>query len=158
LNRRKLYLDTSVWNFSFYDKAPEYQAATLEFFDKVRQGFFDIYFSQTVVEEIKPAPQPLRGLMEALVKEVAPQLLPESPEVARLAVLYLEKGVLPPKSVADAYHVAYATVHQMDAVVSWNFRHLASMNRRDRVASVNLDEGHRHPLNLVTPLEVLDND
>jgi hypothetical protein len=158
MKRRKLYLDTSVWNFNFYDKAPEYQAATKEFFAKARQGLFDLYFSQTVLDEIKPAPQPLRAQMEALVVEIAPQLLPAAPEVDRLAALYLEKGVLPPKSDADAFHVAYATVQQMDAVVSWNFRHLANMNRRDKVAAVNLAEGYNHPLNLVTPLEVIGDE
>ena len=34
---KKLYLETSAWNFYFADDAPEKQAATLQFFEQVKQ-------------------------------------------------------------------------------------------------------------------------
>ena len=158
MKRRKLYLDTSVWNFSFYDKAPEYQAATLEFFGKARQGLFELFSSEAVILELGRAPEPLRGQMDALIKEIVPEMLAQSEEVNRLAKVYLKEGVLPQKSEVDALHVAYSTVHQIDILLSWNFRHLANLNRRDRVAAVNLAEGYSHPLNLMTPLEVIGDE
>ena len=44
----------------------------------------------------------------------------------------------------------------MDVLLSWNFRHLANLNKEARFLAVNVEEGYRHPLRLVSPLEVLD--
>lgn len=45
----------------------------------------------------------------------------------RFARLYIASKALPPRSLDDAAHVAYATVYGVDAVVSWNFRHMANI-------------------------------
>ena len=65
---------------------------------------------------------------------------------------------MPKRSEVDAFHVAYATFYQMDALVSWNFRHLANMNRRKRVMELNIEKGYNFPIELVTPLEVLGDE
>jgi len=40
-----------------------------------------------------------------------------------MAALYLERRALPARSTVDALHVAHATLHQMDVLVSFNFKH-----------------------------------
>jgi alanine racemase len=46
----------------------------------------------------------------------------------------------------------------MDILLSWNFKHLANVSREARVVAVNKAEGYRHPLRMVSPLEVEDEE
>ena len=55
-------------------------------------------------------------------------------------------------------HVAYATVCKMDILLSWNFKHLANVNKEARILAVNDGEGYNHSLRLLSPLEVQDED
>jgi predicted nucleic acid-binding protein len=158
MKKLKLYLDTTVWNFAFADDAPMYQKATVEFFGKVRWGAFEILESGTVAEEIEGAPEKRAKQIAALMTEVNPIRLPFVPEIERLAELYLKRQALPKRSRADAFHVAYATFYGVDALLSWNFKHLANLTRRNRLVAVNLEQGYGQALQIVTPLEVLDHE
>ena len=158
MKRLKLYLDTTVWNFAFADDAPQYTEATLEFFKLVRWGRFDIYTSETVLVEVEDAPDKRRRQIAALMGEVRPQRLELHGEVERLAKEYLKKEALPKRSLYDAYHVAYATFHGMDAVLSWNFKHLANINRHRRIVGINAQEGYNKDLQIMTPLEVIGHE
>ncbi len=155
MKRLRLYLDTTIWNFAFAEDAPDYMKDTLEFFGKVRLGLFDLYTSDVVLNELLDAPATRREQVLALSDEVKPQFLANSDEIERLAAVYLAKGVLPQKSVADALHIAHATVHEMDYLLSWNFHHLANVSRRAKVAALNLEEGYRYPMVIYSPLELL---
>jgi hypothetical protein len=68
----KLYLD-SVWNFYFADDAPEKQTATLQFFQQVKQGAYQIFISDVVFEEIAKASSQKRDLLIGLMTEYQPQ-------------------------------------------------------------------------------------
>jgi predicted nucleic acid-binding protein len=52
--------------------------------------------------------------------------LPYSNDVANLANMFLQKGVLPAKAASDAIHIALATIHHVDYLVTWNFKHIAN--------------------------------
>ena len=43
----------------------------------------------------------------------------------------------------------------MDVLLSWNFRHLANINKEAQIQAVNILEGYSKPLRMVTPLEVI---
>jgi predicted nucleic acid-binding protein len=158
MEKLKLYLDTTVWNFAFADDAPAYQTATLEFFQRVRMGLYKVFCSEMVVLEIEATRTARRDLMMKLLREIAPHELEPRVEIEALAAEYIKRKVLSEKSRADAAHVAYATFYEMDALVSWNFRHLANVNRRKRVVALNLEKGYNFPVDLVTPLEVLGDE
>jgi hypothetical protein len=154
MRRLKLYLDTTVWNFYFDDRVPVYQEAAVEFFAKARLGLYDLNASAAVAEELDAAPEPKRGKLLALFEEISPNLLEADAEVKRLAALYLDRRALPARSTLDALHVAHATLHQMDVLVSFNFKHLANIGRRDRITAINLEQGYSHPLNLLPPMQL----
>lgn len=75
--------------------------------------------------------------------------------MANLATRYIEHGIIPAMKAEDALHVAYATVFELDVLVTWNFRHLARARTEALIGSVNVVEGYSKPLRLLTPLEVL---
>ena len=121
-------------------------------------GLYEIFYSEVVVREIEATRTPRRYLMEQLIRNVAPQMLGTNSEIEKLVMEYLDKSVFPKQSRFDAFHVAYATFYQMDALVSWNFRHLSNVNRRKRVMALNIEKGYNFPMDLVTPLEVMGDE
>lgn len=154
MKRLKLYLETSVWNFYFAADAPEKKEVTRQFFEQVQHGEYDIFISDIVFREIIKASEEKRQLLSDLIVTYHPKELEITDEVMRLADLYLQEGVLPQRTIDDARHVAIATIYEMDALISWNLKHLANLKRMERVNGVNLKEGYAKRLELVTPMEV----
>lgn len=72
-----------------------------------------------------------------------------------LAEAYIEAGVLSRSSVEDAQHVAIATLNNLDAVVSWNFKHLVNLRRIKLVNAVNEQMGYKH-IEIISPLEAIN--
>lgn len=82
-------------------------------------------------------------------------LLAAGPEAERLAAIYVQKGLIPGSEPGDAAHLAIATAHGMDYLVTWNCRHLASAAVRRRVSEINAREGHGSPI-ICTPEELME--
>jgi predicted nucleic acid-binding protein len=127
MRRLKLYLETSVWNFYFADDAPEKKDSTLQFFQRVKEGNYTIFISEVVLTEIARASEEKKTMLLDVIREYAPVKLELTKEVIVLAQKYLDAGVLPARAVEDARHAAMATVHEMDALISWNLSHLANL-------------------------------
>jgi hypothetical protein len=58
---------------------------------------------------------------------------------------------------ADAQHIAIATVARVDALVSWNFKHIVNLNRIHGYNSVNLRRGYPM-IEIRAPREVLPDE
>ena len=67
-----------------------------------------------------------------------PTMLEVSEECEELAQFYQNSGILPAKKIEDALHVALATIHQMDILVSWNHRHMANVRKAEQYQAANL--------------------
>jgi len=61
---------------------------------------------------------------------------------------------MPADPVGDALHLAVASNHKCDFILTWNCRHLANANKFARIRRVNGMLGLFVP-SLVTPLELL---
>ena len=59
-------------------------------------------------------------------------LLEFTKEATELARRFLGNGMIPAKSVQDAFHVAVAAVHGMDYLLTWNCRHIAATLTKPR--------------------------
>jgi len=156
MRKLKLYLDTSVINFLFADDAPEKQRVTQEFFeDSVSQGKFDIYVSDVVIGEIKNTKDidKRNNLLEVIYKYNL-NILSLSEEAIELADEYLKQSVIPEKKVEDARHIAIATVSGCDMLLSWNYKHLANINKEKKIQIINIQQGYNYPVRLSTPMEV----
>jgi hypothetical protein len=71
-------------------------------------------------------------------------------EVAILADGYISRGIFHRKFMADALHVAMASFHKVDYLVTWNFGHLANVRKQARVRLFNTAAGFFSPV-IVTP-------
>lgn len=57
---------------------------------------------------------------------------------------------------ADALHVAFAVIHKIDYLVSWNYKHLANVKQEHKITAANLLHNIVHPIRIITPLELID--
>jgi predicted nucleic acid-binding protein len=158
MKKPQLYLETSVWNFYFADDAPEKKEITLSFFDKIKQGEYEIFISDVVIEEIGRAKEEKKQLLLDIIKKYEPKRLLISEEVVELAKNYISERVLPEGKFEDAIHVAVATIFEMDALISWNVKHLANLKKMEMINGVNMKEGYSKRLELITPMEVSDEE
>ena len=158
MKRPQLYLETSVWNFYFADDAPEKKDVTRTFFNKIKEGEYEIFISDVVIEEIGKATANKRRLLLEIIAKYSPNKLPVDEEVVELAQKYISDGVLSANKIEDAMHAAVATVFEMDALISWNLKHLANLKKMEMINGINMKEGYSKRLELITPMEVSDEE
>ncbi|MBK8566859.1 MAG: PIN domain-containing protein [Saprospiraceae bacterium] len=153
-----VYLDTSVINFLFADDAPEKREITVDFFDNfVKLGVYDTFVTEYVIAEINQTGNEVeRAKLLKVIADYPIELLSveKAEEIGSLAQNYLDNGIMPPKKLFDALHVAVCVVNKIDYLVSWNFKHLANINRERRVLAKNYELGYLHPLRIITPTEL----
>src|SRR5262245_41797507 len=89
-----------------------------------RRGEFRCLVSQFVIDEAS-AGDPAEA-QKRLAVVAALENLEVSPEVISLAGAIMSAGMLPSHAHADAAHVAVATVHNVDFLLTWNCKHLAN--------------------------------
>jgi predicted nucleic acid-binding protein len=148
-----LYLDTPVIG-GYYDA--EFMADTRALWRLMESGAYQFYTSRVAMNELRGAPLAVRELAARTFTD-ASRILPVSPEAFALSRAYLVAGVVPMKFGDDAAHVAVATCEGIGVIVSWNFKHLASLHRNERFNTVNLLHG-RPAIRIVSPSVLLNPD
>jgi predicted nucleic acid-binding protein len=97
-----------------------------------RRTQFRLVISQVVLDEISAGDESeVRKRLE-LVKPLP--VLASSADAEALTAAIIEAGVLPEKAVRDAAHIALATVHGVQYLLTWNCRHLANAQISRRVS------------------------
>ena len=159
MKKLKIYLDTSVISFMYADDSPEKQSITREFFEKYL-SVYDVFISDLVLTEIESTRNAvLREKLKKIVMEYNLKVIEAAPKdqqtVFSLARRYVKDGVIPQRKFDDAMHVAMCVHYEFDILLSWNFRHLANINKQIRINAVNKKEGYLKELFLLSPMEVL---
>lgn len=113
---------------------------------------FSPHISSLVLDELAAVGN--RSLREKLLGLVSTfKVLSVTQEARNQARKYVEAGVVVETFYSDALHLAIATVHGVDYLVSWNFRHIVNVRTRALVTTVNVNSGFR-PLDIVAPPEM----
>jgi len=141
-NPLRLYLDTSVLGAEFDTEIPERVLVTRALFDLLARRAHRACLSPLGYEELGRAPEHVRAGVER-----------------RLATFDLEVLAVPPAAaaLADAWHLAVASIHAVDVVVSWNFQHMVNPVRRRAVHAVNLARG-RPLIEIASPREIVESE
>lgn len=75
-------------------------------------------------------------------------------EIAEIIEAYIAHKVMPNDPLGDAVHLALASYHKCDFLLTWNCKHLANANKFGHIKRVNAILGLFVPT-LITPLELL---
>ena len=149
MHRIRVYVDTSVFGGT---QDEEFSGPSRRFFTRVAEGRYVVLVSQITIAELDGAPEAVNDVLLSLpptgVERVA-----IGQDVDDLADAYIAARALGRTSLADAMHVAAATVAGADLILSWNFRHIVRFDRIRMFNGVNALNGYRS-LDIRSPLEV----
>ena len=115
-------------------------------------GRYELVTSEAVLDELEGGPPEYSGAWLALVRDLP--LVPIEPAIAEIVEAYIRHRLMPAVPGGDALHLALASYHKCDFLVTWNCRHLANANKFGHIRRVNTMLGLFVP-SLVTPLELL---
>ena len=126
------------------------QQLTRDWWEFSREDY-DLVTSQLVLDEAGAGdPDAAAERLQLLIG--IPMLATSDPQVDSLADALLSAHLLPAKARSDAEHVAIATVHRVDYLMTWNCRHIANAATLPAVYRLLSDRGYDPPL-IVTPEE-----
>ena len=77
------------------------------------------------------------------------------PEADVLTYRLLGVGAVPRNSVTDAQHIAIATVHGVEYLVSWNHKHIVNEYKREHINQVCQEAGFQ-PTTICTPTQLME--
>ncbi|MHB8089646.1 MAG: PIN domain-containing protein [Anaerolineaceae bacterium] len=150
-----LYFDTSIFNFVFADDAPDKKTITLKLIAEIRAGRYEVFISDVVLREILEMPDAKKVKLVKLIQDLQPVELELTVECYQLAHEYIKKGVIPLRYEDDAFHIAVASVNNLDAIISWNFRHIVKLKTKKEVLGINALMGYKE-IEIYSPLEVIN--
>jgi len=151
-----LYLETTVP--SYYTALASrdiivlaHQEITREWWDTYLPRY-EVFVSELVIQEAvcgdsEAAKRRMKAITLFPVLEI-------TPEAERLAEVYLHDIPIFKKAIRDALHLAIASVHGMDYLVTWNCTHIARGEVKKALEQVNELEGIATPT-ICTPEELM---
>jgi predicted nucleic acid-binding protein len=155
MSTARVYIETTIPSFYCEARtAPDVVARR----DWTRQWWssaserYELVTSPAVLDELS-AGRPERSVERlALVRDLP--LLPVEPAIAEIVGAYVAHRLMPADPAGDALHLALASYHKCDFLLTWNCKHLANANKYGHIRRVNTLLGLFVPM-LVTPLELL---
>jgi predicted nucleic acid-binding protein len=152
---QRVYIETTIP--SFYHEVrtePEMIARrnwTRTWWDHRRHAYL-LVTSEAVIDELQAGTFPNKD--QALALLAAIRLVPVEPAIIEIVETYIQRMVMPRDPAGDALHLALASYHKCDFLLTWNVQHLANANKFAHIRRVNALLGLYTPA-LVTPLELL---
>jgi predicted nucleic acid-binding protein len=145
--KTSIYVETSVIGAYLDNEDPFRRDLTIRWWEHERPLYYAT-ISPLVVRELERVREPRRSAYLNLIRDL-PQL-EITEEVAILAEGYIGRGIFQRKYMADALHVAVASYHKIDFIVTWNFGYLANVYRQARIRLFNVTSGFFVPT-IITP-------
>jgi predicted nucleic acid-binding protein len=150
MKKLKIYLDTSVFG-GYFDE--EFKEFTIPLFQRMINHDFTLLFSNITANELQNAPDEVKQLVQQLPAE-STQYVESDEESLNLARKYITENVVGETSFADCIHIALATIHNANVLISWNFKHIVNVVRIIGYNSVNNAEGYKS-IDIRSPRELL---
>ncbi len=124
---------------------------TRKFWDFAKNDY-TLLSSPAVIEELEQGKFPNQQAMLDLVDTLT--VLPIDEMVGLIVEAYIANSVMPNDPKGDALHLALASYHKCDFLLTWNCKHLANANKFGHIRNINQRLDLYVPL-LVTPIELL---
>ena len=153
------YIETSIPSFYFTGRTDPLsisrQLWTRQWWTKVGDGF-DRFSSPAVSVELnRGSREDLKTQRIGLVADL--EMLEINADVLEIARIYVDHLLMPEDAEGDALHLAIASYHDMDVLLTWNCKHLANPNKFGHIDKVNRQLGLAVPL-ITTPLNYLNEE
>lgn len=114
---------------------------------------YELFVSDLVELEIARGDQQQSWLRQDAIQGIT--RLAATVEVDSMADAFLRLSSLPRHALADATHIAIATVFGVDYLLTWNCRHIANPHILKKLAEIAESQGYELPV-VCTPIELLE--
>lgn len=149
------YLETTFFSFYHDERATPAIVAmrdwTRQFWNE-RCDHYELVTSAAVRDELRKGGAHHKIL--ALDLALTVPVVPSGDEIAAIVQFYVRHKIMPEDPAGDALHLALASFHECDYLVTWNCRHLANANKFGHIRQINTMLGLKTP-ELVTPPELM---
>jgi len=143
MKKLKLYLDTSVISHLKQDDVPDKMADTLQLWEEIKAGLYEIYISNITITEIMDSPIDKRITMLEYLALINYNVIDINDEMRYYASKLNETGILSDKHYDDCLHIACAVICDCDYLLSWNFKHIVKVKTINGVRSINATLGYK---------------
>ncbi len=155
----RICIETTVLSFD-HNVRPEAEMIarqnwTRRWLDQAIGSSDELVTSLAVENELRAGDFPGQSRMLELVSRFP--LLDLNDAVAEAVEAYILHRVMPNDPGGDALHLAVASFHRCDFLVTWNCQHIANANKFGHIRRVNNLLGLGNPA-LVTPLQLLNEE
>lgn len=151
----RVFIETTIPSFYFESRqdrrAVDWRAQTRLWWDKHRSAY-ELVTSDFVVAEFLRSPGVKSQQAERFFADVA--VLPLPDRFGEVVQTYIAEKVMPADALGDAAHLAIASLHAIDFILTWNCRHLANANKARHIQAVNRRLGLSTPI-ISTPFEIV---
>jgi predicted nucleic acid-binding protein len=150
MKKDRIYIDTSIVG-GYFDI--EFEVETNLLFKRLVEREVIFVVSDLLDIELERAPERVKNLLYYYPDDVF-ERVSLTIEAKELGELYVKENVVGPTSIEDCYHIAIATINNVDVLASWNFKHIVNFTRIKGYNAVNLKNGYnlleiRNPKDLI---------
>jgi predicted nucleic acid-binding protein len=152
--KKTVYVETTVFSF-YHDERPDcaWRRQVTRAWWRSQKRRYELGTSAFAIEEASQPVYPGWQKVAALSRTVPVFEVVE--EVAGIIAVYMEQQIMPADDAGDAAHLAVASYHGVDYLLTWNCRHLANANKFEHIRVVNRRLGLMTP-ELVTPEQLFE--
>ncbi|MDE0324196.1 MAG: type II toxin-antitoxin system VapC family toxin [Candidatus Poribacteria bacterium] len=153
----KVYIETTVVSYlvsrpSAAATVASWQQATRRLWEESTDRFEFVVSDIVLVETRRGNPIAAQQRLDVLSSLTVLETLPT---VDPLAQKLLDTGAVPQNFRSDAQHIAIATVHGVEYLVSWNHKHIVNANKREHINKICQAAGFK-PITICTPTELIE--
>ena len=157
VEKPKVYIETTVVSYlvarpSNDVTVSDRQRSTRRLWEEY-SGAFEFVTSEIVLGEVERGDPREAQRRTTLLESLRELRL--SPEATAFAHKLIDEGTVPPQFLSDAQHIAIAVVHNIEYLVSWNYKHIVNETKRQHINDVCLAAGYQ-PATLCTPEALME--
>ena len=153
----RLYVETTIPSYLVARHSRDailhgQQAATRKWWEH-RRSDYELFVSEFVDIEAARGDAEMAAARAAMMRGLA--RLAATEDVLGLAAEILSAGLIPAKAAVDASHIAVASVHQMDILLTWNCTHIHNIAISRQIERICARAGWPCPA-ICTPFDLLE--
>ena len=153
--KRKIYVETSVISYLTARPSREIIGAAHQQITSTwwaHRHDYELLVSRAVWQECAAGDREASDRRLAALTGMT--MLAVTEDMVRMAEELIVSDIVPEKAFEDALHIAIATLHRVDFLLTWNCRHIANPIIQEKIAAYLEQRGLFLPL-ICTPEELL---
>lgn len=153
--KESIYVETSIFSF-YYDERSSHAVIAMrdwthQWWEKHSKNYL-LVTSTAVFDELNRGSKPHK--QDALELALTLPAIEPTSEIEEIMEVYFKHHLMPRDPFGDALHLALASLHKSDYLLTWNCQNLANANKATHIRRINTLLGLHVPI-LTTPLELM---